>query len=211
MQLQRVSRTIVCTWLRAARVPLDAVEVVVRRGEQDDEWPPALAFASFEATIKQVAGSLLNDDVLAEEGQLAQARVGQLRKAGELRAAAAQRKQEADAEFVARRRADQEKRRRVDQEAERRENALEEEHAAEQRRVSAEDARKRKLAAGAQRAEEKAVERQDRAARAARVTAEREALRDERKAVAAKEKVSDLDEELEETKAARKSNEGASR
>lgn len=206
MQLQQIPRTIVCTWLRAARVPLDAVEAVVRRGEHDVEWPPALAFASFEATVKVVAGSILNDVELAEEGQVAQARLGQLRKAGELDAIAAQRKEQADAEFLARRRADEEQRRRVEQQADEREAALERERESKKRRLAEEDARRRQQAAKAQATEEKIVDRQDRSARATRIAAEREALNEERQAVAAKSKVGDLDEELETTKAARKAN-----
>jgi hypothetical protein len=205
MQLQRIPRTVVCTWLRAARVPFDAVEAVVRRGEHDAEWPPALAFASFEATVKQVAGSLLNDRELAEDGQLAQARVGQLRKAGELGAVAAQRKQQADAEFQTRRQKDEQQKREVARRAEEREAALEREHAAKKQTLAKEDAAKRQQAAKAEATEAKVVERQDRTARATRIAAERDALSKERKAVAAKAKVSDVDEKLEATKAARKS------
>src|SRR5205085_11065608 len=84
MQLQQIPRTIVRTWLRTARLPLDAVEAVVRRGEHDVEWPPAIAFDSFEAAVKQFAGSLLHDDELTQDGQVAGARVAALRKAVEL-------------------------------------------------------------------------------------------------------------------------------
>jgi hypothetical protein len=205
MQLQRIPRTFVCTWLRTARLPLTAVEAVVRRGEHDVEWAPALAFDSFEATVKQLAGSILHDAELAQEGQVAQARVGQLRKAVELDAVAEQRKTQADAEFEQRRHADEERRRQVEQQAAQREAALERERADKKRRVAEEDARKRNQAARVEAAEEKVVAREERAARATRIAAEREALEHERDAVAAKGRVTEIDEKLEDTKTARKS------
>jgi hypothetical protein len=206
MQLQQIPRTIVCTWLRTARLPLDAVEAVVRRGEHDVEWPPAIAFDSFEAMVKQLAGSIFHDDELTQDGRIAQARVAQLRKAVELDAVAEQRKKQADVEFEQRRQADEQHRQEVQKQAEQREAALERERAEKKRRAAEEDARKRNQAAQLEKIEEKKVEREDRAARAARISAERDALQHERKAVAAKNRVTDLDEKLEDTKVARKSN-----
>jgi hypothetical protein len=206
MQLQQIPRTIVCTWLRTARLPLDAVEAVVRRGEHDVEWPPAIAFDSFEATVKQLAGSIFHDDELAQDGRIAQARVAQLRKAVELDVVAEQRKTQADVEFEQRRHADEQHRQQVQKQADQREAALERERAEKKRRAGEEDARKRNQAAQLEKAEEKKVEREDRAARATRISAERDALQQKRKAVAAKSRVTDLDEKLEDTKAARKSN-----
>jgi hypothetical protein len=206
MQLQQIPRTIVCTWLRTARLPLDAVEAVVRRGEHDVEWPPAIAFDSFEAMVKQLAGSIFHDDELTQDGRIAQARVAQLRKAVELDAVAEQRKTQADVEFEQRRKADEQHRQEVQKQADQRAAALERERAEKKRRAAEEDARKRNQAAQLEKIEEKKVEREDRAARAARISAERDALQHERKAVAAKNRVTDLDEKLEDTKVARKSN-----
>jgi hypothetical protein len=204
MQLQRIPRTIVCTWLRTARLPLDAVEAVVRRGEHDAEWPPAIAFDSFEATVKQLSGSIFHDDELTHEGRVAQARVAQLRKAAELDAVAAQRKTQAEAEFQQRRKTDEQQRREVQQEADQREAQLQRERAEKKRRADDEAARKRKRAAQVETAEDKIVEREERAARATRIAAERDALQREHDALAAKGRVSDLDQELEHTKAKRK-------
>jgi hypothetical protein len=206
MQLQRIPRTIVCTWLRTARLPLDAVEAVVHRGEHDVEWPPAIAFDSFEATVKQFAGSILHDDELTQDGRLAQARVAQLREAVELDAVAEQHKTQAEAEFEERRQADEQHREEVQKQADQREAALERERAEKKRRAADEDARKRKQAAQVEAVEERIVEREDRVARATRIVAERDALQHERKAVAAEGRVTDLDGKLEDTKAARKSN-----
>jgi colicin import membrane protein len=205
MQMQRIPRTVVRTWLRTARLPLDAVEAVVRRGDHDVEWPPAIAFDAFEATVKQFAGSILHDDELVRDGRVGQARVAQLRKAVELDAVAAQRKADADAEFAQRRQIDEQHRREVQRRADQREAALERERVEEKRRVAEEDARKRKEAAQVETIEERIVEREDRVARATRIAAERDALQHERKAVAAKGRVKDLDEKLQDTKTARKS------
>jgi hypothetical protein len=206
MQLQRIPRTIVSTWLRTARLPLEAVEAVVRRGERDVEWPPAIAFDSFEAAVKQLAGSILHDDELTQDGRLGQARVAQLRKAVELDAVATQRKAQADAEFQQRRQTDEQHRQEVERQAAQREATLERERAEKKRRAAEEDERKRKQAAKVETIEEKIVEREDRAARATRVAAERDALHHEREAVTAKSRVNELDDKLEKTKAARKSN-----
>lgn len=205
MQLQRIPSTVVRTWLRTARLPLKAVESVTRRGDQDVEWAPAIAFDSFEASVKQIAGSVLRDEELVQEGRLAQARVGQLRKAVELDAVAEQRKAEADAEFRQRREADEQSRQQVEQQAAKREAALEREREDKKRRAAEDERRKREQVAKVEAVEEKAVARQDRAAHSTRISAEREALQHEREAVAAKTRMSDIDKELERTKAARKS------
>lgn len=205
MQLQQIPRTIVRAGLRTARLPLSAAELVLRRGEHDVEWAPTMAFDSFEATVKQLAGSVLHDDELSREGQLAQARVAQLRKAAELDAVAEGRKAQADAEFQERRELDEERRRQVDRQAAEREAALERERNEKKRRTAEEDARKRRQAAKVEAVEEKVVAREDRAARTTRIAAERDALQHEREAVNAKGRVTKVDDELEEVKAARKS------
>ncbi len=141
MQFQRIPRTIVCTWLRTARLPLDAVEAVVRRGEHDIEWPPAIVFDSFEASVKQLAGSIFRDDELTQDGRVGQTRVAQLRKAIELDTVAAQHKVQADAEFEQRRQADERHRQEVEKQADQREAALERERAEKKRRAAEDDAR----------------------------------------------------------------------
>lgn len=207
MQLQRIPRTIVRTWLRTARLPLKAVESVTRRGPgQNVGWAPAIAFDAFEASVKQIAGSVLRDEELVQEGRLAQARVGQLRKAVELDAVAEQREAEADAEFRQRREADDQRRRQVEQETAQREAVLERDRQEKKRRAAEEERRKQEQVAKVEAVEEKVVARQERAAHATRISAERDALQHEREAVAAKTRTSKIDEELERTKAARKSN-----
>jgi len=203
-QLQEIPRTVVRVWLRTARLPLQAVEVVAHRGDHGTEWPPALAFESFEAQVKQVAGSVLRDDALVEEGRLTEAKVVQLRKAATLETVAERRKATADAKLAAQRESAGQRRRRVEHDATKREAALERERAAKKHRVEREAGQKKQAAARAETARSKALERQERAAAKTRVEQERAALRKERTAVAKKQRVTKADKDIRATKAVRK-------
>jgi colicin import membrane protein len=204
MQIQQIPRTVIKTYLRAARLPLNAAESVLHRGEQTSEWAPTLAFDGAEASVKQVLGSLLRDDALVEEGRLAQAKVAQLRKAAELEAVAEQHKAEADMNYEQRKQADEQRRKQVQQQADAREAQVKRQRAEEKRKADEEARRKAQAAAKAQEATDKAIAKQERAARATRLAAEQDALAEERKAVSAKAAVIDLDKKLDQSKAARK-------
>lgn len=80
MNLQRIPRTAVCTWLRAARIP---VEAVARFGRNGGESSLVLAFEAFEAGVKHVAGSILGDEELVREGRVEHARVREVRNGGD--------------------------------------------------------------------------------------------------------------------------------
>src|SRR4051794_41855761 len=83
MNVRNLPRTVVKTYLSAARLPLNAVARA--NGQQDNEqWPPALAFEGFEASVETVLGSLLRDDTLLEAGRLRPAKVAQLRQGAPL-------------------------------------------------------------------------------------------------------------------------------
>ncbi|MDQ1397802.1 MAG: hypothetical protein QOG64_3061, partial [Acidimicrobiaceae bacterium] len=138
MDIQEINRFFVRTSLQAARLPLQAAEAVLHRGDQTDEWPPSLAFDGFEASVKQIVGSVLRDKTLVEEGRLEQAKVAQLRKAAELETLADQRKVEADTKFQQRREADEQRRRQVEQETAQREQKLDQEKAEKKRQADAE-------------------------------------------------------------------------
>lgn len=202
--VQSIPRTIVRTYVDAARLPLGLAESILRRGDTSGDWAPALAFEAAEASVKQVIGSFLRDPELIEEGRLIQAKVAQLRKAAEFDILADQQKTQADAEYQQRKQADEAARNQVVQQAEQRERALDQEKA-RRKQEAAETARKQAESARKIEAEQqKAVTRQARAARAAELTAEQKALADERKAAVAAENVLDLDRALRTTKAARK-------
>lgn len=195
---------LVSGYLQAIRLPLTAVERVA--GQQENEvWPPALAYESFEAGVETVVGSVLRDHDLVKQGRLRQAKLGQLRKATELRTLAEQERTQA-------------KERRETREAQVEKQRSQTERAAEQRkreaekqaeRQQAEAGRKAAKRAGAARqvkaAQDKAIERQERDAKASALTAESRALHVAQQALDAEETVDVIDETIEGNKAARQS------
>jgi len=202
--VQSIPRTIVRTYVDAARFPLGLAESVWRRGDKSGDWAPVLAFDAAEASVKQVIGSFLRDTELVEEGRLIQAKVAQLRKAAELETLASQQKAQADAEYQQRKQADETARAKFSQQADKREQALEEDKARRKQEVAATVRKQAESARKIEAVQQKAVVRQERAARTAELTAEQRALAEERKAAAADEQVLDLDRALRSTKAARK-------
>lgn len=203
MDVLEIPRFMVRTSFQAARLPLTAAEAVLRRGEHDTDWAPTIAFEAFEANVKQIVGSVLHDEQLADEGRLEQAKVAQLRKAIELEAVAEQRKAEADRDYQQRHAADEARRQQVKQSAEQRESALEQERISKLRQAEERANEQQAKAEQDKAAADKAIAKQERAARRTKVTAERQALRKERDAVVADSEVIELDHKLEATKAAR--------
>ena len=202
--LQTVSRTVVRTYLQAARLPLTAAEQLFRKSETED-WAPTLVFERLEAEVLHLAGNALHDEELRQQGRLIRAKVAQLQKAAELEAEADAKRAEADAEYRERKRADEQARQRVEQQADEREDAIRAEKA-RKKRAADEKARQRAEAARkVEAAQEKQLTKQERAAAKARIAAEQQAIAEERKALAAEEQVLDLDAALETTKAIRKS------
>src|SRR4051812_30200932 len=158
-QLQQLPGTLVRTGLQAARLPLNAAESVLRRGEQSGEWAPAIAFDGIEASVKRVAGSLLRDDTLVQEGRLEQAKVDKLRKAARLEAIAREHEQAADTEYRQRVQTDEQRRAQVAKQADQQETALERQRAARERAAEEEARRKAESAQKVDAAAKKAVEK----------------------------------------------------
>lgn len=202
--LQTIPRTVVRSYLRLGRLPLDAAGSVLNRDGAED-WAPALVFDSVEATVLQAVGSLLKDDELVTQGRLAEARVTQLRRAAELEAQAEAKRTEADAEYRERVETDQQKRRRIAREADQREAALAQEKSVKKREADEKARKQAEASRKVEAAQQKAVAKQERAAKGKRIEAEQEALVDEKRAVQAEEAVLDLDAALRTTKAVRKS------
>ena len=201
--IRMVPRTVVKTYLSAARLPLTAVAKA--NGQQGNEqWPPALAFEGFEASVETVLGSLLRDDKLIEAGRLRQAKVAQLRKAAELEAVADTTRQQAREEFSERRDAAQAKREQAEQRAAQREQQIERE--AQQREAQVEQGAAKKKAAAQQvkAAQDKVIDRRERVATTEALANEEQALKAQTDALDAAETVEVIDETIEGTKAARK-------
>jgi len=203
MQLQEIPRTAVRMYLHTARLPVTAAAALLRRADQED-WPPALAFESFGASLKQIVGSVLRDEELVHEGRLTQAKVGRLREAIELESIAQQHEAKADAQFRERHETNEHRRDQVERQAAEREAALQRQKTEEKQRADNKARKEAEAAREAETATQKAVAKQDRAARSTRVSVERDALAEERRAGAAKRKVTRIDKELAATKATRK-------
>ena len=203
MNVRLLPRTVVKTYLSAARLPLNAVAKA--NGQHGNEqWPPALAFEGFEASVETVLGSLLRDDTLIEAGRLRQAKVAQLRKATELEAVADTTRKQAREEFTERREAAQAKRTQAEQRAAQREQQIERE--AEQRKDKVEQTTAKKKAAAQQikAAEEKVIDRRERVATTQALATEEKALEAQQEALEAAETVEVIDETIEGNKADRK-------
>jgi hypothetical protein len=200
-----ITRTVVRTWLKTARLPITLAESTLHRGGSSDEWPPALAFGAFESGVKQVVGALVRDQELANEGRLERAQVTQLRKASELEAIAEAREADAEAELAARQKADAQRAEAIETEARARREAEARQREAEKRRTEEKAQRSAAAARKAEAATEKAVQKADRSARSRRVSVERKAVAKKRSAVAAKKTAKQVDTKLEAAKSVRRS------
>jgi hypothetical protein len=151
-----------------------------------------------------VAGSLLGDYGLVEEGRIGHAKIAQFRIAADLEAAGHQRSTEADREFAARQRRDRQRRSEIERQADEQEEAVARQ--AEQRRqqLEADAARKAEAARKSEQASKKFIATQQRTPRKVTLDAEQQALDAERRAVAAKSKAARIERVLDTTKAARK-------
>lgn len=203
MNVQHLPRTVIHTYLSAARLPLAAVARASGQ-RRNDQWPPALAFEGFEASVETMLGSLLRDDTLVEAGRLRQAKVAQLRKAAQLEAVADTTREQAQTDYVARRDAAEDKRQAAQQRAEQREQQIEAD--AQRRKADAdrEAARKKSAARQVKAAQETVVERRERATRAQALATEADALKVQQEALDAAETADVIDDTIEGNKAARK-------
>jgi hypothetical protein len=202
--IQAIPRTLVRNYLQAVRLPLTVAESVLKRGQDTEDWGPTMAFDALEATVLQKVGSFLKDEDLVTQGRLAEARVTQLRRAAALEAEAEAKRTEADAEYRERIETDEQRRKRIAAEADQRENAVAQEAARKKAAADAKARQQQEASRKIEAAQEKAISKQERAARRTRIEAEAEALADEQRAAAAEGAVLDLDAALRTTMAVRK-------
>lgn len=204
MNVQKLPRTVISTYLSAARLPLSAVAKA--SGQQHNEqWPPALAFEGFEASVETVLGSLLRDENLVETGRLRQAKVAQLRKAAQLEAVADTTRDQARAEFVERRETVETKRKQAEQRAQQREQQVEADAQRRKAEAAAAAEKKKSAARAVKAAQDNVIERRERAATTEALAKEAEALKAQTEALEAEETVEVIDETIEGNKAARTS------
>ena len=210
IDLAVLPRAAVTGYLRALRLPLDAVQAVALRGDGDgqaraSEWPPAVAFDAFEAKVKGLAASVLRDDELRRDASVQQAKVTQLRRAATLEAEAGARRARADEEFEARRRTAAQEAAEATERAEAEERRLEQKKAETKQRVRRQAAQKERKVRQSARAEQEKVDAAERAAEADRLEAEKVALQEGKEAVEATGAAHRLDKAADSARRRRKS------
>lgn len=208
VDINLLPRTVLETWLRLARLPLQGAEALANRGKTNGhdsaEWGPMLAFDAFEANVKDAVGSILRDDRLRKAAAAGRERVEHLRQAVGLQVEADQRKAEAQAEFQDRREAVDEKKAEVAERKEAQEARLEREEREAKQRVREQAQAKERVANEARQKTEERIGEQERLAEQRRLQAEREALAERKAAVEAKGEALKLDKAVRATKAKRK-------
>jgi hypothetical protein len=170
--------------LQGLRLPLTGAEVLAgQRGNQ--AWPPSIAFDGFEASVKQVAGSVLGDRELLEAARLQRAKVEELRRADELDVRAEQKRSRANDEARSRTEQARAKRHDAAAKAEQRKDSIARTTQASKSRVDrdvTEKASRAKQAAGNR---GKRVDAAERKAQLNRIERESEAVEQQRQAVKA--------------------------
>jgi len=177
--------------LGAARLPLSAAEIVARHVDEPT-WPPTLAFAGFEAKVRQVVGSLARDPALEAQGHLEESRLAKLRESLRLEAAAEERRAEAEDQFRRRRAGDEKLREKAADAADQADDQLSE--AQERAEEGIDQAARRRQQAGRE-ADERAAEKRRARARSSR----QRAIEKERDAIGSARQAADADAAIERT------------
>jgi len=202
MELTLIPRAYVCVGLRVSRAPL-AIAERLTGNEENERWPPALAFEAFGANVKQFAGSLLNDRDLVRQGELEQARVATLREAIQLETVAAQTKAGAEETFRARRAADEQERQATKERAAKREEEAERKRSDSKKRAGAAARTEKERARRQERKREAELAEAERAAKASELDKERKVLAASKRAAATEAATLETDKKLRATKARR--------
>jgi hypothetical protein len=202
MNLQTLPRVVVEGYFRTARLPLAAIQRVAQQ-QDNEQWPPGLAFESFEAGVETMIGALLRDPALLDKGRLRQAKLTQLRRASELEAMAAVERERADAELADRQQQAAEQRAESQRRAEQRTRELERQAELHERKVEAKAAKKAAAARRTKAARDKTIERRERVAKTAALAEESRALGTAKQALEADETVDVIEDTLDGSKAAR--------
>jgi hypothetical protein len=205
MSIESINRAFFKAGLQWLRLPLTTVEIVTgHAGDRQRMWPPAVAFEAFEAAAKQLAGRWGRDPTLVEEGRLQRAKLDQLRRADQLEVRADQERARADDELAERRQDAGVRRAAIEDQADQRKRALERDKEQAERQARQQISTKAEVAAQAEESRAKVVAGQQRQARSTRLAAESSVLEEQRRAVAAAEKASALDEAAQAHHAERK-------
>ena len=206
MNVNQIRRRSLDLWLQSVRLPLTLTEAVVGRSDENESWPPAVAFATFEGTVKEFVGRMTHDETLVEVANLQRAEITQRQRAAELRAEAA-----ATADKT-RRHAEEEHARLERQREEADEQTREAQHQVEVERQNAKrvlertTATKRTANKATAATWAKTIDKAATKAEADRLRKEAQALRAKKQAVRTQGDVVDLDKAVRAKKAARRAN-----
>jgi len=200
--VRAVPRAAVGAGLGLARLPVSALARVASQ-TSNEQWPPTMAFEGFEAGVETLVGSLLRDETLVSRGRVRQAKLAQLRRALTLETVASEQREQADVQFQAKREQAEQQRQVAAERAQQREQQLEQQAAQRERAVEQKAAKKAAAAREVKAAQDKSLQRQERAGKATALDKEAEALSAQKQALDAEATVDVIDESIDGTKAAR--------
>jgi hypothetical protein len=191
VKIDELPRKAVLGYLELTRLPLTAAERAL--GKTEGTWPLTIATDRVQATIKDVAGTILRDETLKADARLQHAALDERTRAAEAEAEADRIRAEADDRLRREKQAADEAKAEVARRDAQRDRAVD-------KQVGAKKATARKVAA----AQDEALEQ--RATNATRETLAKEssAVREQRAALEAKAEALELEDELEAARAARK-------
>jgi hypothetical protein len=201
--VQTLPRTVIQGYLYAARLPLTAVARAAHQ-QNNEHWPPALAYEKFEAGVETVLGSVLRDSTLVEKGRIRRAKIAQLLKADELTLVAEHERAAADQQAHDRLQQIATQRKETERRAARSKNDIERQAELHGQKLQDTAVKKASAARRTKATQDKTIDRRERAAKTTALTAESRALRVTKQALQAEEKADLIDETIEGSKAARK-------
>lgn len=204
--LHQIRRRSLDLWLQSVRLPLTLTEAVVRRGDENESWPPAVAFATFEGTVKEVVGRMTHDDTLVELANLQRAEITQRRRAAELRAESAATVDETRREAEEEQARLERQREQADEQTRQAQRQAEIDRQNAKRALERTTATKRTANKATAAARAKTIDKAATKAEADRLRKESQALRAKKQAVKAQGEVVELDKAVRAKKTTRRAN-----
>ena len=192
MKIDELPRMAVLGYLEVTRLPLTAAERAL--GKAEGNWAPTIVVDRFQARVKEIAGTVLRDETLLADAKLQNASLDERLRASIAEDTADRVRAEADANLVKEQKAAQAAKREVAKRDDLREQIVEDQADAKRAAVRETAAKQQKV-----------VAKRATSAKRESLADESKALNDQRAAAEAKAEVLDLEDKLNEVKAARKS------
>lgn len=181
MEIAEIPRTLVTRGLRGLHLPVAVVERAARVAgvDLDERWSPLVAYESFEGEAKRIAGTLVHDGALVEEGLRQRAKAAELRRSGRLHAVAEGTRAKADADLRRREKASAQQLRAVEEAASSAEQQIERQRHSGHDRVAKQETKARQAADEADAERREIAAKAERAARRKEIVEETKALQSE--------------------------------